>query len=146
MCLKINRLLFCDDTGACTMKLFVQYQLTICNFLLGVRRGGDMLNADHVTGIGTRDGSSKLICTYEVQITLLTAEGLAQWYDLCLPTLRSRVPFPVLPRVEYLATAFPAKVHSAFHPSEVGKMSTSMHGLLRSGCHWRLYMLPVRWG
>ena len=53
MCLKINRLLFCDDTGACTMKLFVQYQLTICNFLLGVRRGGDMLNADHVTGIGT---------------------------------------------------------------------------------------------
>ena len=37
-------------------------------------------------------------------------------------------------------------VHSAFHPSEVGKMSTSMHGLLRSGCNVRLYMLPVRWG
>ena len=25
-------------------------------------------------------------------------------------------------------------VHSAFDPSEVGKMSTGMHGLLRSGC------------
>ena len=44
------------------------------------------------------------------------------------------------------ATFFPAKVHSAFHPSEVGKMSTSMHRLLRSGCNLRLYMLPVRWG
>ena len=25
-------------------------------------------------------------------------------------------------------------------------LSTSMHGLLRSGCNLRLYMLPVRWG
>ena len=48
------------------------------------------------------------------------------------------VPFPVLPRLEYLATFFPAKVHSAFHPSEVGKMSTSMHGgvLGHSSCQW----------
>ena len=46
-------------------------------------------------------------------------------------TLRGGVgPFPVLARVEYLAPFFPAKVRSAFHPSEVGKMSTSMHGLL----------------
>ena len=35
------------------LKLFVQYQLTICNFLLGGRRGGDILNADHVTDIVT---------------------------------------------------------------------------------------------
>ena len=41
---------------------------------------------------------------------------------------------PGTAETEYLATFFPAKVHSAFHPSEVGKMSTSMHGLLRSGC------------
>lgn len=32
MCLKINYLVFCEDTGACTMKLFVQYQLTVCSF------------------------------------------------------------------------------------------------------------------
>ena len=32
MCLKINCLVFCEDTGACTMKLFVQYQLTVCSF------------------------------------------------------------------------------------------------------------------
>ena len=34
MCLKINCLVFCEDTGACTMKLFVQYQLTVCSFFL----------------------------------------------------------------------------------------------------------------
>ena len=43
-------------------------------------------------------------------------------------------------------TFFPAKVHSAFHPPEVGKMSTSIHGLIWSSCQRRLYMLPVRWG
>ena len=43
-------------------------------------------------------------------------------------------------------TFFPTKVHSAFHPYGVGKMSTSIHGLIWSGCHLRLYMLPVRWG
>ena len=54
MCLKINCLVFCEDTGASTMKLFIQYQLTVCSFFLfGGRRGVDMLNADHVTGIGT---------------------------------------------------------------------------------------------
>ena len=41
---------------------------------------------------------------------------------------------------------FPAKVRSAFHPHGVGKMSTSIHGLIWSGCHLRLYMLPIRWG
>ena len=43
-------------------------------------------------------------------------------------------------------TFFPVKVHSAFHPPGVGKMSTSIHGPLWSGCQRRLYMLPVRWG
>ena len=43
-------------------------------------------------------------------------------------------------------TFFPAKVHSAFHPPGVGKMSTSIHGPIWSGCQRRLYMLPVRWG
>ena len=43
-------------------------------------------------------------------------------------------------------TFYPAKVHSAFHPSAVGKMSTSIHGLIWSGCHLCLYMLPVCWG
>ena len=43
-------------------------------------------------------------------------------------------------------TFFPAKVHSAFHPYGVGKMSTSIHGLIWSGCHLRQYMLPVPWG
>ena len=43
-------------------------------------------------------------------------------------------------------TFFPAKVHSAFHPFGVGKMSTSIHGPLWSSCHLRIYMLPVRWG
>ena len=42
-------------------------------------------------------------------------------------------------------TFFPAKVHSAFHPSGVGKMSTSIHGPIWSGCQRRLYILPVRW-
>ena len=43
-------------------------------------------------------------------------------------------------------TFFLAKVHSAFHPPGVGKMSTSIHGPIWSGCQRRLYMLPVRWG
>ena len=43
-------------------------------------------------------------------------------------------------------TFFPAKVHSAFHPPGVSKMSTSIHGPIWSGCQRRLYMLPVRWG
>ena len=92
-----------------------------------------------------RFGKCKKQCKMH-SISEKTQEGLAQWWDLCLWTIRSRVPFRVLPRVEYLATFFPAKVHSAFHSSEVGKMSTSMHGLLRSGCNLCLYMLPVRWG
>ena len=43
-------------------------------------------------------------------------------------------------------TFFPAKVHSAFHPPGVGKMSTSIRGLIWSGCQRRQYVLPVRWG
>ena len=41
-------------------------------------------------------------------------------------------------------TFFPAKVHSAFHPPEVGKMS--INGPIWSGYQRRLYMLPVCWG
>ena len=37
-CLKFNRLVFCEDTGAWTMKLSVHYQLTICSFY---REGGE---------------------------------------------------------------------------------------------------------
>ena len=45
-----------------------------------------------------------------------------------------------------LCELFPAKVHSAFHPFEVGQMSTSIHGPHQSVCWKRLYMLSVRWG
>ena len=40
MCLKINSLVFCEDTGACTMKLFVQYQFTVCS-VFSYSEGGE---------------------------------------------------------------------------------------------------------
>ena len=59
------------------------------------------------------------------------AEGLSQW-------LRSLPPNPEVPGsisrpgrgLNIWVTFFPAKVHSAFHPSGVGKISTSIRGLI----------------
>ena len=43
----------------------------------------------------------------------------------------SEVPSLISGLVEYLGDLLPAKVHStAFHPSRMCKMSTSIHGLL----------------
>ena len=42
-------------------------------------------------------------------------------------------------------TFFPAKIHAAFHPYRVCKMSTSIHRLIWSGCHLRLYNLLCFW-
>ena len=61
MCLRIILLVFCEDTDAHTMNINLLFVI----FYWGGGGGGDMLNANHVTGIGTWDGSSKLICIYE---------------------------------------------------------------------------------
>ena len=61
MCLRILLLVFCEDSGTHTMNI----KLLLFSIGWGGGRGGDMLNANHVTGIGTWDGSSKLICIYE---------------------------------------------------------------------------------
>ena len=53
------------------------------------------------------------------------AEGLAQWLRSLPPNPEVPSSIPGLIWVNF----FPAKVHSAFHPSG-GKMSTSIHGLI----------------
>lgn len=61
MSLRIILLVVVEGSDAHAIKLFVQYQLTVHNFLLGGRRGIDLLNADNVKGIGPWDSSTKFI-------------------------------------------------------------------------------------